>query len=106
MPGRTYDPKPGEQRFDMFEGEFTHEGENCSFETLLDRFGLSDPALRAVGEIVHDIDLKDAKYSRPEAAGVDHLLAGIAMRHPDDAARIEDGAAVFEGLYEYFRRKK
>jgi hypothetical protein len=104
--GHAYKPEPGEVRFDMFEAEFTHRGELCTFEVLLEDFRLDDPALRHLAEIVHDIDLKDAKFARPEAAGVDHLLAGIAMRHPDDAARIQDGAAVFEGLYEYFRRKK
>ena len=70
------------------------------------RFRLGDPALRHLAEIVHDIDLKDSKFSRPEAPGLEHLLAGIAMRHPDDVARIDDGSAVFEGLYEYFRRKR
>ena len=65
-----------------------------------------DPALRHLAEIVHDIDLKDSKFSRPEAPGLEHLLSGIAMRHADDVARIDDGSAVFEGLYEYFRRKK
>jgi hypothetical protein len=90
----------------MFEGEYTHRGDLCTFEVLLADFRLDEPALRHLAEIIHDIDLKDSKFSRPEATGLDHLLAGIAMRHPDDAARIEDGAAVFEGLYEYFRRKK
>jgi hypothetical protein len=90
----------------MFEAEFTHRGDLCTFEVLLADFHLDEPALRHIAEIIHDIDLKDAKFSRPEAAGLDHLLAGIALRHQDDAARIADGAAVFEGLYEYFRRKK
>jgi hypothetical protein len=89
-----------------FEAEFTHEGDLCTFEVLVRRFRRDDPALRHLAEIVHDIDLKDSKFSRPEAPGLEHLLSGIAMRHPDDVARIDDGSAVFEGLYEYFRRKK
>ena len=104
--GQPYRKQAGELRFDMFEAEFTHEGDLCTFEVLVRRFGLDDPALRHLAEIVHDIDLKDSKFARPEALGLEHLLAGIAMRHPDDAARIGDGSAVFEGLYEYFRRKK
>ena len=106
VPGKTYDPKPGELRFDMFDGEFTHEGENCSFETLLERFGLTDPALRAVGEIVHDIDLKDRKFRREEATGIDRLIAGICMSEKDDARRLEAGSAVFRHLHEYFSRKQ
>jgi len=104
--GHAYKPRADEVRFDMFEAEFTHEGDLCTFEVLVRRFRLRDPALRHLAEIVHDIDLKDSKFSRPEAPGLEHLLAGIAMRHPDDVARIDDGSAVFEGLYEYFRRKK
>src|SRR5438874_1059681 len=59
---REHRHQPGELRFDMFDGEFTHQGELCSFEVLLARFELTDAALRAIAEIVHDIDLKDEKY--------------------------------------------
>jgi len=103
--GREHAPAKGELRFDMFEAEFTHEGDSCTFEVLLDRFGLRDPALRQIAEVVHDIDLKDAKFARPETPGVDRLVAGIAMRHEEDEARLRDGATVFEALYEYFKRR-
>ncbi len=105
-PGKGYVPKPGELRFDMFEGEFTHEGDRCSFEVLLARTGLSDPALQAIAEIVHDIDLKDGKFARDEAAGIARLIAGIAMANSDDEQRIAQGAPVFDNLYEYFRKKR
>lgn len=95
----------GELRFDMFQADFTHEGDLCTFEVLLQHFCLGEQALVSVGEIVHDVDLKDSKYKRPETAGVDHLIAGIAMRHKTDEARLRDGSAVFEGLFEYFRRR-
>jgi hypothetical protein len=102
---KGYVPKKGELRFDMFEGEFTHEGDNCSFETILARFGIDDPALRAIAEIVHDIDLKDAKFRREEAAGIDRLIAGIAMAHKEDSARLARASAALDDLHEYFRRK-
>jgi hypothetical protein len=104
--GQEHAPAPGELRFDMFEGEFTHEGDRCTFEVLVRRFSLRDRALERIGEIVHDIDLKEARFKHPETAGVDHLVAGIAMRHPDDEARIRDGGAVLEALYEFFRRTR
>ena len=63
--GHDYAPEPGELRFDMFEAEFTHEGDLCTFEVLLRRFGLASPALRHLAEIVHDIDLKDAQVRAP-----------------------------------------
>src|SRR5205807_6991598 len=65
-----YVPRKGELRFDMFEAEYTHEGDRCTFETLVRRFRLRDPALRAIGEIVHDIDCKDAKFGRAEVTEI------------------------------------
>ena len=99
VPAKGYRPQEGELRFDMFEAEFTHEGELCTFEVLVQRFGLDDPALRAVAEIVHDIDVKDAKYGREEAPGIGQLVAGIASAHADDEARLARGAALFDDLY-------
>ena len=102
---KGYVPEPGELRFDMFEAEFTHEGDQCTFEVLLDRFGLDDAGLRAIGEIIHDIDLKDAKFGRAERAGVERLVAGIALTQREDEARLTRGAALFDDLYESFTRK-
>lgn len=106
VPGKGYRPETGELRFDMFEAEYTHEGDRCTFEVLVQRFRLKDRALRPIAEIVHDVDLKDAKFERPEAAGIDRLIAGIAMGHKDDEGRLAQGSAVFDGLYEYFKRKE
>lgn len=99
VPAKGYQPEPGELRFDMFEAEFTHEGELCTFEVLVRRFGLDDPALRHLAEIVHDIDMKDAKYGREEASGIGQLVAGIVAAHPDDEDRLARGAALFGDLY-------
>ena len=103
---REHRHQPGELRFDMFDGEFTHQGELCSFEVLLARFEITDPALRAIAEIVHDIDLKDDKYGRPDNAGFEHLINGIAMAHPEDEVRLQRASAVLDDLYEYFKRKR
>ena len=89
----------GELRFDMFEGEFTHDGDRCTFETLLDRFRIDDRALHTIGEIVHDIDLKDDKFGRDEAPGIERVLAGIAAANGDDTARLERGSLLFDDLY-------
>jgi len=102
---RGYEPEPGEVRFDMFDGEYTHEGDNCTFETLLAHFGLEDPALAAVGEIVHDIDCKDDKFERAEVHGVSGFLDGITRSRSRDDERLERGAVLFDGLYEHFRSR-
>jgi hypothetical protein len=106
VPSKGYRPLSGEVRFDMFEAEFTHDGDRCTFEVLIERFRLDDPALRPVAQIVHDIDLKDSKFGRPEVPGIGRLVAGIAMAHREDEERLSRGAAIFEDLYEYFRKKK
>ena len=100
---KSYRPRRGEVRFDMFEAEYTHEGDRCTFETLLQRTGLRDRALRAIGEIVHDIDCKDDKFGRNEAPGVAALLKGLTRVYPDDAARLDRGAAAFDDLYASLR---
>lgn len=94
-----YKPRRGELRFDMYGGEYTHVGNRCTFETLLDRFGIDDAALRAIGEIVHDIDLKDARYGRPQTAELNASLVRITSQFSDDADRIERGSKVFDRLY-------
>src|SRR5438105_2062405 len=103
---REYRHQPGEVRFDMFDGEYTHQGELCTFEVLLSRFEIADAALRPIAEIVHDIDLKDEKHGRPQTAGIELVVNGIAMAHREDETRLARAAAVFDDLYEYFKRKR
>ena len=96
---QRYEAAPEAIRFDMYEGEFTHEGDRCSFEVMLDRFGLDDAGFRTLAEIVHDIDLKDEKYGRPETIGIAAVLQGICRAETDDAIRLARGAELFDDLY-------
>jgi hypothetical protein len=105
VPAKGYKAIRGELRFDMFEAEFTHEGDRCTFEVLIERTGLSEPGIARIAEIVHDIDLKDSKFGRQETVGIEQLIAGIAMSHKDDDARLARASAVLDDLYEYFKRK-
>ena len=103
--GRGYKPEAGELRFDMFEAEYTHEGDRCTFEVLLQRAGLRDSALMEIAEIVHDIDLKDAKFGREEAAGIKTLIDSVCVATADDNERIARGKAILDDLYQYFQKK-
>ena len=103
---RGYRPAGGELRFDMFEAEYTHEGDACTFETLLARFGLKDRALRAIAQIVHDVDLKDGKFGREEAPGLASMIDGLVRAHPEDPTRLERGSALLDDLYAGFRRSR
>ena len=97
--------EPHEIRFDMFDGGFTHIGDRCTLEVLINHFGITDPALNVIAQVVHDIDVKDDKFARPETDGVAALIDGIVTTVPDDAARLEAGAQLFERLYAAFSRK-
>ncbi|MBI5478610.1 MAG: chromate resistance protein [Deltaproteobacteria bacterium] len=103
---RGYAPAPGELRFDMFEAEFSHEGDLCTFEVLCARFQLEQPGLRALAELVHDIDLKDGKFGRPEVAGLAAQIAGLGLLHRDDETRLARGSELLDELCTYFAKKR
>jgi len=105
VPATGYVPQEGELRFDMYEGEYTHEGDRCTFEVLMELFVPGDAALRAIGEVVHDIDLKDDRFGRAETAGIAGVIRGVAEGHADDGSRLEAGTAVFDGLYAALRHR-
>jgi len=90
--------------FDFAEGEFSHHGENCTFETLLLRFRLMDQALRKIGEMVHDADLEDEKFHRIECIGIDRVLKGWAKQGLSDEELLTNGARCFDGLYAALQR--
>jgi hypothetical protein len=92
--------------FDMLGAEYGHEGERCSFETLLARHGLlDDPVLVEMGRIIRDADVPPARTRRLEAPGLDALLVGFAELIPDDHLKIEAIAPLYEALYHYCQRK-
>ena len=90
--------------FDMFGVEFTHHGDDCTFETLCRRFKLNQAAVARVGELVHDIDLKDAKFGAPEASTISVMIDGLQLTHADDHDLLDNGIAMFESLYRSFER--
>jgi hypothetical protein len=92
--------------FDIFGAEFTHQGEDCTFETLLKRFGLTHiQGLRDLAEIVHDIDLKDDKFNRLEAAGLNAIINGLSESLRDDRKVLQQTNAIFDGLFTSFGKQ-
>ncbi|MFA6499256.1 MAG: chromate resistance protein ChrB domain-containing protein [Desulfurivibrionaceae bacterium] len=100
-----YSPDPEEIRFDMIEAEYTHVMDKCSFEVMVERFGLTDPALTQVTKIIHDIDLKESVFGLPETAGIQALLDGITVTTDADLERIERSSAVLDNLLAFFKSK-
>jgi hypothetical protein len=88
--------------FDMFGGEFTHRGRQCTFETLCAQFAITDPAVARLAEVVHDIDMKDGEFGAAEAPTVAATIEGLQLSCGDDQALLEQGIALFEALYRSF----
>ena len=103
---KGYKPDGGELRFDMFDAEFTHEGDKCSFEVLVERFSIREPGIKTIGEIVHDIDIKDGKFKRAEVPGIADVIASLGLAHRTDEARLEAGISLFDNLLDLYRRKR
>ncbi|MFE7979756.1 chromate resistance protein ChrB domain-containing protein [Streptomyces shenzhenensis] len=93
----------GATAFDMRGVGLGHHGGDCSFETILRHYDLTDPVLWTVAEIVHEADLDDERYDAPEAPGMDVILRGLSMIC-DDERILELTSPLFDGLYEYHRR--
>ena len=106
VPDPHYSPQANEIRFDMFDGEYTHEGDRCTFEVMIQRLRIQDHALGPLAEVVHDIDLKDEKFGRNETDGINALLTGLVTAHSDDDQRMNEGLRLFEILYAYYQRQK
>ena len=88
-----------EVSFDVRQGDFTHVDDLCTFEVLVQSFGLADHGLARLGEIVHDIDIKDGRFAAAEAPTVELIFRGIRNRNLPDPEALEQGMAVFEALY-------
>lgn len=93
----------GATPFDMQGAELSHHGDDCSFQTMLQRFDLTDPVLSDLARIVHEADLADDAFDAPEAPGLDVICRGLSMSLPDDEV-LAVTKAIFDGLYEYRRR--
>jgi len=98
-------PEPDEIAFDMRGAEFGHTGDLCTFETMISAFSLKEPALRLVAEIIHDIDIRDGRYARPEIGGIDIVLKGWLLAGLSDSELESQGITLFDGLYTAFSRR-
>lgn len=89
--------------FDMRGVDLGHQGPDCTFETILRRHELTDPALWKLAETVHEADLEDDRFDAPDAPGLDSVLRGLSMTL-DAPAVLAVSGPIFDGLFEYYRR--
>lgn len=91
--------------FDMVDVEFSHHGDRCTFETLVQRFAIGDKAVRIIAEMIHDADLEDEKFQRTECVGIDRVLKGWGKSGMTNEEIILHGLKCFDGLYEFLQRR-
>lgn len=99
VPGSAAPARAGQIRYDMADAEVTHAGDRCTFEVLLERLGGADAALTRIAQMVHDIDLRDARYGHPETAGLEQMLTGLVALERRDARRLDQGGEMLDRLY-------
>jgi hypothetical protein len=90
--------------FDIRGAELSHRSGQCTFETMLTRYELDDPALGEIARIVHEADLEDERFDAPEARGLDVILRGLSMVADSDEQMLALSGPIYDGLYEYRRR--
>ncbi len=93
-------------RFDMYHGGFGHRGEDCTFETLQKEFGIRDRIVTRIGRAVHDADLYDEKFARPEGFGLDEVLKGWGKQGLRDQEILRRGMEMIEGLYQSLAKQR
>jgi len=91
--------------FDMLDGDFSHRGDDCTFETLIKRFGIQDKTVHKIGEMIHDADLDDGKFERSECVGIDRVLKGWAKQGLPDKEILRRGFECFDALYTFLQRR-
>lgn len=103
--GDPADAPQGAELFDVAGARLSHHGEDCSFETFLKEFDLKDPVLTEISEIIHDADLMDEKFGRPESEGLDAIARGMQLSLPDDESLTHHADVLYDGLYSYLSRE-
>jgi hypothetical protein len=95
-------PRKNDVPFDMYTGEFSHQGDACTFEVLLARFAITDSAALRIGQVVHDLDMKETKYAAPESPVVGRMVEGLRAMHAADDDLLDHGIGMFEALARSF----
>jgi len=90
--------------YDMFEVEFSHHADSCTFETFIERFTIRDRAVLRIAELIHDADLEDDKFHRVEGFRVEQIFKGWAKQGLTDQQILSKGFECFDALYAQFKR--
>jgi hypothetical protein len=89
--------------FDAPNVELGHKEGKCSFESIIEKYGLTDPALLRLAKIIHAADIAGELHTDPIAAGLEAIATGFSLRFPDDFANLERQFEVYDALYAWCR---
>lgn len=89
--------------FDAPGGDYTHRGKKCTFEVLIEEFGLTDPGLRRLARVVHGADIEGEAHTCPEAAGLLAVALGFHRMVQDDQEKLRLQFPLYDALYAYCR---
>ncbi|MGQ4891656.1 MAG: chromate resistance protein ChrB domain-containing protein [Candidatus Njordarchaeia archaeon] len=91
--------------FDYPSVELGHHDGKCSFEAIVEKYNIDDPAIKCLAEIVHGADVKEDLYKIPESAGLRAIAHGFALLVEDDYKKMELEFPIYDALYEYCKKK-
>jgi hypothetical protein len=97
--------REGGKSFDSPGADYTHRDGKCSFEVLIEEYGLRDPALHLMARIVHGADIAADVGIVPEAAGLQAIAHGFAAICADDHRKLELEFPVYDALYAWCQAK-
>jgi len=96
--------REGATPFDAPGAELGHHGDKCSFEAIIEKYKLADPALHLLAQIVNGADVRPEVYGRPEGPGLNAVAEGFRrLGFRDDHEMLERESIVYDALYAYCR---
>jgi len=103
-PGTELKPEDGIP-FDIPGVELGHHDNKCSFETIMEKYGLKDLVLFELAKVVHSADISADKDKVHGAAGLEAIATGAMYIVKDDYEALEKGSFVYDALYAYYQLK-
>jgi hypothetical protein len=100
---RAVAAETGATPFDVPGAEFGHHEGRCSFEVIIAKYQLTDPALLRLARIVHAADIAADLHTDEIAPGLEAIATGFGVLFPDDRANLEAQFCVYDALYAWCR---
>lgn len=91
--------------FDAPGARYTHRDGMCTFETLIEDYGLDDPALAVMARVVHGADVSEDVDITPQSAGLGAIAHGFALLDIDDLRQLELELPVYDALYAWAQQQ-